>query len=232
VPSLEGLYLNEEEAIRICVCAHRPSGRQRFTAAHEFGHHVLGHGSRIDAGFDLENSVPSAIEEKSADVFARYLLMPRRAVDRAFYLRGLNASSPDPYDIYRVAAWLGVGYETLVHQMAATLGLIDGSVATALKKCRVADLKRFAATVPTKNDVWMLDKLWAGRTVHVQIGDIIRGIGPSQEVPNVLTQCGEDVFVAERSGEAVYALHSNEPVRICVSRRSFVGFYEYRYLPE
>lgn len=42
-----------------------PSGRQRFTIAHELGHYALGHHAQTEA------------EEREADCFARNLLAPR-----------------------------------------------------------------------------------------------------------------------------------------------------------
>src|SRR5689334_4666539 len=52
VPSLEGMYLAEPESERICICAQRPWGRQRFTAAHELGHHLYGHGTQVDQAIE------------------------------------------------------------------------------------------------------------------------------------------------------------------------------------
>src|SRR5712691_9157125 len=72
IPSLEGMYLEEPEARRICVCAHRPVGRQHYTAAHELGHNVLGHGSQIDPIVDeLGQAKSLTSEERAADAFAR-----------------------------------------------------------------------------------------------------------------------------------------------------------------
>src|SRR5690349_18588178 len=48
VPTLEGMYLEDADVRRICVCAVRPSGRQRLTGAHELGHLLMGHGTRLD----------------------------------------------------------------------------------------------------------------------------------------------------------------------------------------
>src|SRR5260370_11240810 len=116
IPSLEGMYLEEPEARRICVCAHRPVGRQRYTAAHELGHHILGHGSQIDiVVYELGNNTDVATEETTAELFARYVLMPPRAVQAAFRCRGFGMASLDPIDIYRAACCLCLGYVTLLN---------------------------------------------------------------------------------------------------------------------
>ncbi len=79
IPSLEGMYLEEPEARRICVSAHRPVGRQHYTAAHELGHHLLGHGSQFDTVVgDLGQVKSLTPEERAADAFARYVRMLAR----------------------------------------------------------------------------------------------------------------------------------------------------------
>src|SRR5437588_11384999 len=59
VKSLEGFYLSDGMAGQINVCAYRPAGLQRFTAAHELGHHVFGHGSRLDPQLDYADRFSS-----------------------------------------------------------------------------------------------------------------------------------------------------------------------------
>jgi len=56
VPTLEGMYLEDGKTRRICISAFRPPGRQRFTCAHELGHSILGHGTRVDTIEDLRDS--------------------------------------------------------------------------------------------------------------------------------------------------------------------------------
>jgi len=93
IPSLEGMCLQEPEVNRICVTAERPWGRQRFTAAHELGHYLLKHGSQIDTVIEQRESKEIADEEIIADGFARFLLMPPRAVARAFSGTPASASA-------------------------------------------------------------------------------------------------------------------------------------------
>src|ERR1051326_1897597 len=63
VPTLEGMFLHEPETTRVCVCAHRPWGRQRFTAAHELGHYFFGHGSQVDIRLEWLRTEAVADEE-------------------------------------------------------------------------------------------------------------------------------------------------------------------------
>ena len=64
VTSLEGLYLVDGEAGQINVCANRPSGMQRFIAAHELGHHLFGHGAMIDRELDYKERFSSYPEQE------------------------------------------------------------------------------------------------------------------------------------------------------------------------
>ena len=78
-----------------------PLARQRFTAAHELGHHMFhreGDESLVIADGDLQaRSDEKPIEEKEADAFASYLLAPPEAMKRAF--RGKAGSDITPEDV-------------------------------------------------------------------------------------------------------------------------------------
>lgn len=60
--------------------------RQRFTLAHELGHFLLGHDDNdfIDDRFDR-----SSPNEREANLFASYLLMPKEVVKKSVKLHGL-----------------------------------------------------------------------------------------------------------------------------------------------
>src|SRR5437762_13235377 len=47
IPSMEGMYY-KNNLPAIFVSSLRPAGRQAFNCAHELGHHIFKHGSRID----------------------------------------------------------------------------------------------------------------------------------------------------------------------------------------
>ena len=232
VPSLEGMYLDEPETHRICVCAHRPVGRQRYTAAHELGHHYLGHGTQIDTTVDDVSQLASSTSaETAADAFARYLLMPARAVQTAFRRRGFEVNSLEPIAVYRAACWLGVGYQTLLNQMAYSLNILSTSQHKRLSKVSPKAIKAQLAGTSSACDVWPLDQLWANRTLHAQIGDLIIGISPPIANP-VVTQMREELYTAKSVGNAVLPLAVHGTIRVCISRGAYVGFYDYRYLPE
>jgi Zn-dependent peptidase ImmA (M78 family) len=75
-------------------------GRKRFTAAHELGHYVLGHGSDVlqCRPHDIETWDPKVRqEERDANTFAAEVLMP------AAVIRPLIARTPDFHQVEQIA---------------------------------------------------------------------------------------------------------------------------------
>ena len=82
ISSMEGMYLRQDAPV-ILIASERPAGRQRFSCAHELGHHAFGDGSRVDELFDPNSSTVRPDDEIRADMFAGMLLMPKSSVDHA-----------------------------------------------------------------------------------------------------------------------------------------------------
>ncbi len=90
---------------------HSPK-RQRFTAAHEFGHYLNGHQHYDEEGkmfedkeFDYLN--PQHRQEKEADAFAAELLMPKHFLEKDLAKYGLDL--PKLIEFYKVseqAMWI------------------------------------------------------------------------------------------------------------------------------
>jgi Zn-dependent peptidase ImmA (M78 family) len=69
----------------IAINTNHATTRQRFSTAHELGHHLLGHTDRFH--LDLTDGSAAVVDyraERAANDFAADLLMPRRLVARAF----------------------------------------------------------------------------------------------------------------------------------------------------
>jgi len=234
VTSLEGLYLVDGKAGQINVCANRPSGLQRFIAAHELGHHVFGHGAMIDRELDYNERFSSFPEdEKLAEVFARFLLMPLRAVHSGFKGIGSVLGHLQPVDVFRVSCWLGVGYGTLLHQMRFSLRMLEPRDFERLAKTKPQQIK--ALLEPShghygRDELWPLDGTWNGLRVHARVGDVFTGIG--EDPPSLLTATGAVGYRAESVGEARCGLKGGGCVTLSIARNPYVGLYQYRYLPE
>lgn len=229
VPSLEGMYLNEPETQRICVCGDRPVGRQHFTAAHELGHHVMGHGTTLDMALEYNSTHDTTEEEYVADAFARFLLMPPRAVQRGFRARRYNPCDPTAEQIYHVACWLGVGYGTLIEQLRFTLEILPFEQYKRLKKVTPKSLKSGVSL--SGAEIWCVDKLWAGMRLRAKVGDRLSGIEVATAT-SVLRRENSG-FIAAQVGEISATItDGGEKILVAVSRQRYVGFAEYMYLED
>lgn len=85
---LSGYY--DEEKRHIVVNANDGLLRQRFTVAHELGHHVMGHGSSPRDSTQKYSQRHYVPKEYEANAFAAELLMPEEAVRTMIEQRGLS----------------------------------------------------------------------------------------------------------------------------------------------
>lgn len=110
--SLLGFYVRGDERSGIVINNHIPESLQRFTLAHEIGHHVLGHEGTADDEHALGRFDTSSEVELAAQAFAGSLLMPLPLINRA--LNDLPATRHrrrlEPSDAYLFSRQLGVSY--------------------------------------------------------------------------------------------------------------------------
>ncbi|WP_437665618.1 ImmA/IrrE family metallo-endopeptidase [Sorangium sp. So ce1182] len=172
-PSLEGLYVRagSDTSAIIIVSSLRPSGRQRLTCAHELGHHVFGHGSSIDEVVENGTSKQFDPNEHIADSFARFLMMPKLGVLKAFADRCLKPEKASASDVFSVASQFGVGFTTLVNHLAFTLRVISMEQATHLSKVTPKRLREDILGQPATGELIVVDQHWSGRAIDLAIGD-------------------------------------------------------------
>ena len=115
---LLGVYQRIGNASGIAINTARPMTLQRYTAAHELGHHELGHESRFDAEATISESVYDP-QEIQAQTFAGSLLMSELTVETRLEYRGHRPDRPDlsATDVYLISAELGVSYQAAVTQL-------------------------------------------------------------------------------------------------------------------
>jgi len=192
----------------------------------------MGHGSQIDTVVDeLVDAADVVTEETTAELFARYVLMPPRAVQAAFRCRGFDMASLEPIDVYRAACWLGVGYVTLLNQMLYSLHILNPSDHERLIETTPKDIKTSLAGNVQYRDVWPLDRFWTNRKLHTQVGDLIIGL-KSHCSTGLLTESDQNAYAVRAVGESLLPLATGGNLTVCASRAPYVGFYEYRYMPE
>ena len=235
LPSLEGMYYNSPKP-HIILSSLRPPGRRAFTCAHELGHHSRGDGTCLDEMVEQWTGPRFDPTEFFADCFAGTLLMPKTAVERAFFLRQWGISECTPDQVYAIANYFGVGYSTLVHHLSRGLLLISSSHAERLLKVSPHRAQAMAVGWETPNTVWLVDGHWVGRPIDVEAGDLIL----LHERPRIEGDCTEAVteiadgrlLRAKEPGIARLEDSSGWAAFIRVSRRDFVGRDAHRHREE
>lgn len=139
---LLGVYQRIGDVAGIAINAARPISLQRFTAAHELGHHELGHQSHVDDPHDIEAPSDDPAELQ-AQTFAASLLMSEVSIETRLEHRGHDPLRPQltALDAYCLSAELGVSYQATVTQLRA-LGKISAAVAGRMGSHRPLALKQ------------------------------------------------------------------------------------------
>lgn len=177
---LYGFYLREGDATGIVVNANHPESLQRYTAAHELGHHVLGHKSHLDDRDDVRGPIEKArANELAAQVFAGNLLMPLQAVNRALRRQGVaRQAGPTAAQAYMLARDLDVSFSAAVWQLV-NLGRLSHQAADNYVRAGAAAIKRELRSGghPEGNnraDLLLLDQRSNGLAAACRIGDELR----------------------------------------------------------
>jgi IrrE N-terminal-like domain len=236
IPSLEEMYCRNSSTIS--VSAHRPAGRQAYNCAHGLGHHIFKHGNCISE-FQAEQDKKRRFDpdEFLAECFAGFLLMPKVAVSYGFSSRGWDVKSCTPLQVYTVAGWLGVGYQTLIHHMRDSLNLLSPSHAADLSRVRLKQLRSRIIGMEISENIIIVDLQWMGRPIDIEVGDLI--LAP----PDVCSE-GASLHLAERQlTSTIYCAtkpglgrlshtESGWAAYVRVSRRDYVGLNVYRHFED
>jgi len=116
---LLGVYMREPSP-GVLVTTERPQSQQRFTAAHELGHHYLGHNPSLDDESILRRAPFQAAagddpQEVEAEAFAALFLMPQWLVDWHCERQGwTDADLQNPVNVYQLALRVGTTFKSAV----------------------------------------------------------------------------------------------------------------------
>lgn len=155
------------------------SAALRHTAAHEWGHLVMGHGQCLTDDLDsLSTRSPAwTPQEMQAEAFAAWFLMPIPAVRRAVKVLGRRPGSAA--DVYQVSLQLGTSYRGTLRHLQ-NLKLVSFDQVRAWAKASPARLRRDlagtgATDLPAR--VWDLGCGAADAALAVRAGDrlLVRG---------------------------------------------------------
>lgn len=191
---LYGFYRRMGNVAGIAVNAHHPASLQRYTAAHELGHHLLGHGfsldevHAIDGAAGVEESrdfdealaarsprlVGNTLEEAAAQSFAATFLMPIQAVNRALVEAGFDRDRPDvdAEDVYRLSLEFGTSYEATITQLAV-LEKITWARAKSLRLPPIKIKTGIAGRRPddSRADVWVIEDTGGDHDLPLRVAD-------------------------------------------------------------
>lgn len=178
MPRLFGVYRSvHDDGPAILLNSRLDIITQRHTAAHELGHHRLGHHSMYDKEIDPalrwgNGSWPD--EEKTAEAFAAWYLMPRPAVLAA--LQHIAQGRPrSPEDAYLVARALGTSYAGTVRHLVR-LSQLEASRAEQWLRSPPSAIKSSllrGRSVAAGAHVHAIDAALHGRRVHADVGDVL-----------------------------------------------------------
>ena len=189
MPQLFGAYINETGSVPgVLVNYGLPRPARRYTCAHELGHHWMRHSTTVDDGSSIDtalqediDAVPAANrrrawpeQEKVAETFASWFLMPRRVVANA--LDVLNLTKPrNAADAYALSLLLGTSYRTTVRHMPnlrlASMAQANSWSSVAPGRIKASLDKGVAAPGTRYPDIWVLDKRFSGLRLPVKASD-------------------------------------------------------------
>ena len=236
IPSLEGLYSNEPTPT-IVLGAERPIGRQSFTCAHELGHHLFNHGAKLDQLETKDAACKKDDDEYVADMFAGFLLMPQRAVLKAFTERAWNYSIFAPIQAYMLSNYFGVGYSSVICHLAYSLQLIPHMQAQDLLHVTPKKIKTQLG-LESPLHLHLVDLFWKEKPLDAWVGDCV-GFPHSVhfDAPSKLTLVGEDENYRFYKILSVGLIRSFDTLSdwglfVRVSQPQFAGLAEYRFLED
>jgi len=228
--SLEGMYTPDVPLI--VLGSLRPRGRRAYTCAHELGHHVFGHGLRIDEILDgSPEKMGKDDAEYVADRFAAALLMPKLAVLHAFAVRRWDVGACDPEQVFTIAGFLGVGYTTLVGYLEGTLRIITSPVAVRLSKSSPKTIRSRIVGTDGPGGVVIVDEFWSGRPVDAEVGDFLVVPSGASADEEIVERAGERLFRAKASG-ATRLRRGTWQADLRIMRTGYTGLAHYRHLEE
>ena len=233
--NMEGFYGKKGSKSTILISSLRPLPRRCFTCGHELGHHVFGHGLKVDILSDeSKGPAPKDKDEVLVDAFAAGLLMPVGGIQAEFAKRELNFQEASAYDFYTICSIFGVGYQTLVIHCKVN-NLINESKASSLLKLTPAKIfKGRFGDIGDKSYFRVIDEYADLSVVDLEVSNYL--VVPStinidndylEKIVDSKTEC---IYKARKAG--ICSAHSSDKKAsyfIRIQPENYIGFAEYRH---
>lgn len=161
---LLGAYYRDP-APGVLITTQRPLNQQRFTAAHELGHHYLGHMPSLDDESILRRAPFEArpgdnLQEVEAEAFAAAFLLPRWLLDWHCERQGWTDDDlHNPALVYQLALRVGTSYKATIWTLHR-YRVFDRSTASTMANLDLKKIKqkllRGYEPENYKSDVWLV----------------------------------------------------------------------------
>lgn len=115
--TVAGAYVRRRRRALVFVQAHNFPTRQRFTLAHEVGHHVLGHAAVLDDQKQVGRDTSDPCEQQ-ANYFASDLLVPIAAAQRWLDENLGNGVGPTLEDVVRMADRFHISPPAMLYRLS------------------------------------------------------------------------------------------------------------------
>ncbi len=174
--NLYGAYKRYGDTAGIIINSQHPLTLQRYTAAHEYGHHVLGHAASADDEARISRR-PQDLREVAAQAFAGEFLMPLQLVNYTLRTMGLSGRHLPltANQVYQMALEFGVSYSAAVTQLVLQHKLTTVAGQQLQRESPLTLKTKLAGVRPVDSwaDVWLLDESQEGRRFTPRLRDEI-----------------------------------------------------------
>ena len=236
--SMEGLYFNQGDAADpvIVLSSLRPFPRRSYTCGHELGHHVFGHGTKIDGL--IEEGAPAPVYDKDeylVDMFSGALLMPIAGIEIAFSKRKWEIHKATAIQFYTLSSMFGTGYSTLIKHCKVNGLINDWKAAELLKATPVKILQQLIGNKVTNSHFKVIDNCAELSVIDLEVGNYLflpLGISIEGNHLRKFTNAeSNDVFIAERPG-ILRAVSSSTGYFVRIQNAGYSGLAENRHLED
>lgn len=163
---LAGIYvpadLTDNGIPGVLVNVMHPASKQRFTAAHELGHHRRDRHLVLDRDTEwmARGESRDSDEERLAEAFAAWFLMPRGLVTRTLDALTLAPPRLDPQGAYALSLALGTSFNATVRHLF-DMRLIGSTPRNALLRVTPQSIKASLGGLPAvadgRRNVWRIN---------------------------------------------------------------------------
>ena len=180
---LLGAFMREGDLMGVMLTVRRPIGQQRFTAAHELGHLIMGHEPHADDENILRrapiegNYEQIPVQEREADAFASNFLLPKFSLAKLHEQQAWERRDyENPHTVYQASLRFGASYRATV-QAYERDRLVSSAARRTLFGIQPRDLKAelvdgHAVDDWRDRDVWRLTERDEGSVIEANRRDL------------------------------------------------------------